>query len=845
MQNDRLIPALAITVITLLITACGGGGGSGGETNASNSKQTNSSSVTQSSSSNTQISSAPSLSSLDRANTPLIAGAYLDLLSFAKETAVSIVNGEYQVALTDGVYKDSCEGGGGSFDITVSDNGNRLTQKYTNCLLSVSTGGKAETLLISGEESIITTRNENGPSTVNITWKNYSVKNDGEPPLTIDGSFIYEGLLYFSSQITYKNVTSRIKIDAKVNDGGEMLDAKNVDFVFDYPAIFDQYEGAGFGYVHKPDVLHIFTQTIATAKGSLWVNGVGANFNLNATDKKVTFSNEGTAKSYLDGEPKGFFIQWDKNNDALFDAIIFLTETEYPAILDMTDAENNDIYFTRYLNDYGTPYPTNHGSTGYYQPVELSRGATTEIDVRELFTSKSGALLTYEIDNENISQDWEQLEAGKFLLKFPNSNGTENFKLNVTAVDMNGNRSPVIQVNVRMNDNLADFDKDGVPDYKDPDIDNDGTPNHTDNFPKDPTENSDIDRDGIGDNADTDRDNDDVANQDDAYPNDGACSKPESGNGESCYLTHSHYRFTDKNGVAYFSRDIGDSSISGKSQFVRFDTINKVFLTPTSTFNWSADYSYGELYDAESHSIIISNNTHDGYQIWQHVSVLNLNDFTVTAIDNSRNHNMHAAFHDHGYWVFAVTSWNEPTNFRWIETYSPEGQLVDSSEVEARATPQADTYYNLQHSTGVGFCSYSISVDSTGNIIQTGLYENRYSDDCESVVQVSENGMYGYSLNTSSFLIHEASQPSILIEGHHAQWLNNTIVYIENYTGDLIAKNIPLQETRTLSAEQVNGKDVYVSGKNILLMRPTSYGITASMLLYNEELQLIYDSSQF
>ena len=842
MVNKNLIPVLTVAITTLLLTACGGGGGGGVTT--SNAQQTSSSSTQTSSS--VQVSSSPLLSTLDQANTPIMAGAYLNLVSFAKETAVAIVNGEYQAGLADGSYKDSCEGGKGSFDITVSNDGNRLIQKYDNCLFSITEGGKTDILLISGEESITSTRNENGPSVVSITWKNYSVKNNSELPLAIDGSFIYEGALYFNPQVTYKNFTAKIKINVKLNDGSETLDAKNVDFVFDYPAIFDMYEGAGFGYVSKPDMLHIFTQKIATAQGSLWINGIDANFSLNTIDQKVTFSNEGIAKGYLDGEPKGFFIQWDKNNDALLDASIFLTETEYNAILDQTDTENNNIYYTRYLNDYGTPYPKNHWSTGRYQPTELSRGATTEIDVRELFTSKSGALLTYEINNESFSTDWEQIEAGRFLLKFPNSTGTEVFKLNITAIDINGNRSPVIEVNIDMNDNLADFDKDGTPDYLDQDIDNDGVDNSNDSFPKDPTEHSDLDQDGIGDNTDTDRDNDGVNNQDDAYPNDSACSKLESGNTETCYLSNSHYRFTDKNGIAYFIKNVGESSIFGTSQFVRFDTINKVFLSPTPITNWSADYAYGFQYDAESHSVIIANTTHDGQQAWQHLSILKLEDFTVTPIDTSRNHHMYLAFYDHGYSVFAVTSWNEPVQIRWIETYNEEGQLIASSENEARATPQDDTYYNLQHSRGIGFCSFSVSVNSMGDIVQTGQYENRNNDNCENIIQVSENGTYGFELNNYSFSIHEAGQQAdIEIGGDNPAWLDNTIVYVENYTGDLIVKNLSSQDAKTLSAEQRNGKQAYISGNNILLMKPTGYRATANMQLYDKELQLIYDSAQF
>ncbi len=56
------------------------------------------------------------------------------------------------------------------------------------------------------------------------------------------------------------------------------------------------------------------------------------------------------------------------------------------------------------------------------------------------------------------------------------------------------------------------------PAQKDPDLDDDGTPNDSDAFPNDPTEDTDTDRDGLGNNADTDDDNDGVADSNDDFP---------------------------------------------------------------------------------------------------------------------------------------------------------------------------------------------------------------------------------------------------------------------------------------------------------------------------------------
>jgi uncharacterized repeat protein (TIGR01451 family) len=73
----------------------------------------------------------------------------------------------------------------------------------------------------------------------------------------------------------------------------------------------------------------------------------------------------------------------------------------------------------------------------------------------------------------------------------------------------------------------GDPDEDGIPNYLDPDDDNDGVNDELDAFPLDPTEWADSDGDGVGDNADafpndptetTDSDGDGVGDNADAFP---------------------------------------------------------------------------------------------------------------------------------------------------------------------------------------------------------------------------------------------------------------------------------------------------------------------------------------
>lgn len=83
----------------------------------------------------------------------------------------------------------------------------------------------------------------------------------------------------------------------------------------------------------------------------------------------------------------------------------------------------------------------------------------------------------------------------------------------VAEIEETGNETVTTQIDENTEVELK-------PAEKDPDLDDDGTPNESDAFPTDPTEQTDTDGDGIGDNADTDDDNDGVADVNDAFSTD-------------------------------------------------------------------------------------------------------------------------------------------------------------------------------------------------------------------------------------------------------------------------------------------------------------------------------------
>ncbi|RYG12934.1 MAG: hypothetical protein EOO07_18335, partial [Chitinophagaceae bacterium] len=330
MLQGTLIRFTSVVFLTFIISACGGGGGGGGSKSATSSidSQGGNSPISSQNSSTSQ--SQP----LNRINTPVFISSYLDVLSFAKETAATIVNGQYEIGLADGVYKNACEGGVGSVEFTVSGGGDVLVQKYKNCKLFVSSNGVTDTLLVSGEESVSTVRNENTFSLVKVTWKNYSLSINAAPSITLTGSFSYEGWLHFEPSVSYVNTTSKIKLDASINDGQKTVVVEAADFTFDFPSIFDRYDSVGGFFDFEPHGLHVFHNKIIAASGSIGIDNVKGNYALNSSTKRVTFSNLATPKSYLDVSAQGFYIRWDENKDGLMEANVFISESEYP---DMSD----------------------------------------------------------------------------------------------------------------------------------------------------------------------------------------------------------------------------------------------------------------------------------------------------------------------------------------------------------------------------------------------------------------------------------------------------------------------------------------------------------------------------
>lgn len=116
-------------------------------------------------------------------------------------------------------------------------------------------------------------------------------------------------------------------------------------------------------------------------------------------------------------------------------------------------------------------------------------------------------------DNEDSDPDLTRQTPATFPV-----NATTN--VTFTCTDDNENSSEaVIAFTIT---GFDDADNDGIADADDPDDDNDGTPDSTDAFPLDASEQTDTDGDGTGNNADTDDDNDGTPSNTDAFPLDSA-----------------------------------------------------------------------------------------------------------------------------------------------------------------------------------------------------------------------------------------------------------------------------------------------------------------------------------
>jgi Thrombospondin type 3 repeat len=751
-------------IASVIFTGCGGGGG--------DDKGINNSSAVVSSSS--QAVSEDSF--LNRQNTPKMVSNYMDLVMFAKDTSVSIVNGDFYFDLPDGTYKENCSNSKGSLELVVSAGGNNLKQKYINCTLLVPNElGGTDTVSLSGQEDVLVVRNSDRPSTFQVTWNNYSIESNNSPKVELDGVFTYVGMLGYSTNINYINITSAITINVTLKSEGEVITARNLEFIFDFPAIFDRYSN-DFPFSHpQPNYLHLFTAKIMSASGEIIYNNNRMKSVFDPQTKVVTFSANNNAKAYLKRHEQGFYCQLDENNDNKIDFNTFLSTKEYISLSENVNNQSLPIYVTRFPELYGEPLPKELLAEDRYVLLDLSRTAKLSIDIQHIFTSRSGALLEYKIDDSLTSKDWVQIESGIFEFTFPDSDGAGTYELALTAHDLHGNRSSPVRIQIRMNDNLADTDFDGILDIHDSDIDNDGVENQFDSFPKNPAETSDIDRDQIGDNSDPDIDNDGVGNDMDVYPKESSCHTADRGDQIGCYLTNASYGFNDGR-IIYFIQSVKSENERDAIRFIKFDTQDLKFLDPSPELDLSRSIS-ALVYDSVHNKVLINDLVDVSWKNF----ILNLDDYSMKAMPETPGMSLGAMFSEFGFFVMSANP--ADSDYEWSEVYDHNGVLIGSNEEYVKTNKVEYSNANTVKNDAKVFCDFSISITAQGEFSVTGDYERRYDDKCNQEMEISPDGNYMLTdlfLRTPFYVFNKQREEVFKSEGWYSVWIESSVLYI-NY----------------------------------------------------------------
>jgi gliding motility-associated-like protein len=197
----------------------------------------------------------------------------------------------------------------------------------------------------------------------------------------------------------------------------------------------------------------------------------------------------------------------DSNTDNIYEVTLTAIDQAYNSIIQTVSITVLDVDETMDTDGDGT--------LDYLDDFPLDPLEDTDTDVDGI-----GDNSDTDDDNDGVS-DADEVTNGTDPLN-PDTDGdgtpdnTDDFPLDPsedTDTDVDG-----------IGDNSdTDDDNDGVSDADEvtngtdplnPDTDGDGTPDNTDDFPLDPSEDTDTDVDGIGDNSDTDDDNDGVSDAD-------------------------------------------------------------------------------------------------------------------------------------------------------------------------------------------------------------------------------------------------------------------------------------------------------------------------------------------
>lgn len=746
--------------------ACGGGGsGSGGSSQSS----------TQTSS---QQSSAISLKTMTRQTAPVMAGAFIDAFNYV----INLPSEAYKElslsqSLKDGTTNFDCDKGKGS--IKISNNGLLIEEHYQNCTADGSE--------VSGDRTVsITDINQTEGATVEYTFKNLNIKSNDQstPEQTWNGTTRYIGDTYFNldSDSTFDAYVNLVIDDAR--DG--RLTIKNLHVQQDYNP-------------RSRNINTYFNNSLLNLKsisGELIVNDIHGT-QIEFSQQKIVIKDSNNASISIANTSEFYSLQvmlaWDANNDGITDASVALpiesglSETEDYSVTDMIAKGEHKV--SLFPNANANINPIHEGSQLY-----MVRGNTIDVYLANSFTHASASLLHYELNSKaSNGNEWEQLEAGHFRLKFESNIEDKNYDLVFTAIDSEGNKSSEIHSKIYVG---TDTDKDGAPDVSDNDDDNDGYSDIYDRFPLDRTESHDTDGDSIGDNLDPDF-------------------------GDS--IKEGKLWLLDKHGVLFYKPIRGTSFVSGRN--VEY---SKRWNTKTSTFLPHLEIKNDSLeegtYDKTKNRFYYTNET---------ISYFDLNTledklFLPKRDDANVFDRIYVSFITENYVVTSYSSGITKT----IESYDHSANLISSIP----GTGDQDPILVLPPPLAA-VCQPSITTDIAGELYQVSNATGNRSAYCSFISpKASLDGQYVYKRSGNIGNQLDRIAGIYTVDGILVSALSATRVYwLSSGMVDVNDAGVTLYNTQGIILKQFN----FNSGETLLDTVNNDDEIVFSLKLASGEIRIL------
>ncbi|MEM8563232.1 MAG: DUF4214 domain-containing protein, partial [Pseudomonadota bacterium] len=496
----------------------------------------------------------PATSGLNATNAGRAAGFQVELIELAKEMVSEWGDdsgaGRFDSRIPDGDSTRPCTGDG-TVRIELAQNRSFLEERFSGCKATISgsevtLNGRASTVLVPSQESI--------------------VRQFFDFAVTLgDLTEIYNGEIRVNN--AKKVVVANLQIKSSVE--GEIR-AEN--WLLGYADWFD-FANSGRG--------------INRASGIIRRSGIGAIEVTKESSGMLLKTGNGASVELLHDIDNFFGINY---------FIAYYFESGREESDQALSIATNDLSAYRFFDDSVLYSPTLMTSeANNIGKDDLLQRESTVLNVVRHFTDYGGDLLQFDakviavmreplgsatepveipLDDPSVSYTLSPVSAGRWSFSSDTTGPKLRYQIAFKAVDADGlvsAESLIVDVIV-----TGDFDGDGIPDIEDQDIDNDGTPRFSDDFPYDPNEQNDSDGDGIGDSADLDTDNDGVNDSVDAYPLDPVCSRPDEGNGENCYSTlgdQTVFGVAGAGGLVYLFRQ-------DAAELARYDIATQQYLTP-------------------------------------------------------------------------------------------------------------------------------------------------------------------------------------------------------------------------------------------------------------------------